>query len=200
MDNKKFSLGDLFSIVMKRFWLVLVFAIVGAGATFLLRPGDMVASSATAQVMVSPNQRFDISNGTLSDLTRSQAVLGQAVREYNRSLSDKDDRADYSDLYTNLLVNVGSNSRVVTITADQETAKDSKKLVGLIASRLKKVAEQELPTYKVAIITKATTIDKTVEGFSKKKAIILGAAVGVLVAVAAAFLIEVVQSKRGKQK
>lgn len=198
MEDKKIVMSDIFSTIAKRFWIIVLAAIVGAGAAFFLRPSEKTVQTATSQIMISPNKQFDISNGTLSDLVRSDRVLGKSVREFNKSVKKGNQKAEYSLLFSKLDVTVNGNSRIVTITAGEDTSGEPKKLIHLIAKNLKRVADAELPTYKSAIVTDAVVVEDLAKGISVKKAVVLGAAVGVIIGVALAYLIEYFVAKSRK--
>lgn len=196
--NTKLTLNDLIKIILHHLWVVIVVMLVGAGASLVLRPSGSSSHTVMTQVIVSPKARYDISTATISDLVKSQKVLGVAVKEYNHHVESDADKVTYADLYDTLQVEVNGNSRMVTITAEEGSVSDAKRLVNDIASRTKVVADTDLPSWKTVIVTKATTMDKTPEGFSKKKVVVLGAGVGLFLGILFTFVLEAFQSKTKK--
>lgn len=198
--NTKLTLNDLIKIILRHLWVVIILMIVGTGASLVLQPSESSSHTVMTQLIVSPKARYDISTATISDLIKSKKVLGVAVTEYNKGVESAADKVTYADLYDSLLVEVNGNSRMVTITAEEGSVKDAKRLVSGIAERAKIVADTDLPSWKTVIVTKATTMDKTAEGFSKKKAVVLGAGVGLFLGILLTFVLEAFQVKSKKHQ
>lgn len=191
MGKSNFNFNELFHVIFKHIWIVILFTVVGGSATFVLRPKATVTHSATAQFMVSPKRQYDVTNNTLSDLVKTRDVLGVAVKQYNRDVDSSQDKASYADLAardSGLVVSVTGNSRIITISVGEQSAQDVKRLANLIVERAVKVADLNLPTWKSEVITKAYITSKEESAFSGKKALILGAAVGFVVGIEAAIL------------
>lgn len=191
MAKSNFNFNELFHVIFKHIWIVILLTVIGAAATFVLRPKVSITHSATAQFMVSPKRQYDVTNNTLSDLVKTRDVLGVAVKQYNHEIDSSEDKASYADLAardSSLVVSVTGNSRIITISVGEESAKDVKRLANLIVERAVKVADTNLPTWKSQVITKAYITSKEEGAFSGKKALVLGAAVGFVVGIEAAIL------------
>lgn len=188
---KNFNFERVIRVVLHHIWIVILFTLLGAAVTFAFRPNPHLTQTASAQFVVSPKRQYDVSNGTLLDLVKTSSVLGRAVRDYNQTVQTKADKVSYVALSaqdSGLQVTMTGNSRVVTVTATAEAAKDVKTLVNLIAERAVKVALQTLPAQSGSVITPAYLSKKSSGGLSAKKAIILGAAVGFVVGVEGAII------------
>lgn len=89
MKESKFNFSVTIRVILKHIWIVIVLAVVVAGTTFVLRPKGAISHSASAQVMVSAQKQYDVSNGTLQDLVKTYDVLGIAVKTYNKNIEKK---------------------------------------------------------------------------------------------------------------
>lgn len=199
MSDKKFSIESASRVIFKYFWVVLLTMIIGIGGAFVLRPGEGQPQLATAQVMVSPDKDFDISNGTLVDLVKTDEVLGEAIREYNKSVKKSSDRLEYNNLFNSLEVAVTGSSRIVTISAKEGDADDPVRLVNIIATKMEKVSSEQLPVYKVKIVSQASLVS-TGAGFGLKKAIVIGAVLGLMVGIILAFILNFMRMSKKKDK
>lgn len=200
MKESKFNFGEAIKVILKHVWIVVVLAVIGAGATYVLRPKGTIAHSATAQVMMSPEKRYDVSNGTLQDLVKTYDVLGVAVKAYNKDVDKKADKASFDGLADSLQVTLNGNSRIITIQADEGSAHDVKKLVNMIAKQTVKVADKQLPIWESSVVTPARLTGKTTGGLSAKKAIVIGGAVGFVIGIECALLIDYVQNRGTKKQ
>lgn len=200
MKDSKFNFGAVLRVIWKHAWVVVVLAVVGAGATLVLRPKGTVSHTATAQVMISPKQNYDVSNGTLMDMIKTYDVLGIAVKQYNETVDSKADKASFNDLSDSLQVTVNGNSRIITIKADEGSVHDVKKLVNLIADQAVKVASKKLPTLKNTIVTPARISGQNAGGLSAKKAIVIGGAVGFIIGIEGTILLDRYQNRGTKKR
>ncbi|WP_461215930.1 YveK family protein [Lacticaseibacillus sp. GG6-2] len=200
MKESKFNFGRVLHVIWKHIWVVVVLTVIGAGATLALRPKGTVAHTATTQVMISPKQNYDVSNGTLMDMVKTYDVLGVAIKQYNSAIDSKKDKASFNDLSDSLQVTVNGNSRILTIKADEGSAHDVKKLANLIAKRVVIVATKKLPTLKNTIVTPARISGQNSGGLSAKKAIVLGGVVGFVVGIECTILLDRYQTRGTKKR
>ncbi|EPC35668.1 hypothetical protein Lpp225_2840 [Lacticaseibacillus paracasei subsp. paracasei Lpp225] len=200
MKESKFNFSVAIRVILKHIWIVIVLAVVGAGTTFVLRPKGAISHSASAQVMVLAQKTYDVSNGTLQDLVKTYDVLGIAVKTYNKNIEKKAEKASYTSLFDSLQVTVNGNSQVVTIEANEKTAKDVKKLVSLIAKQTVKVSDKQLPTWNSSVVTPAHLTGKSTGGLSGKKALLIGGTVGLVVGIEGAVLIDYAQGRSTKKR
>lgn len=188
---KNFDFSRVIKVVLKHFWIVIVTMVIGAGLTVLFRPQPKLTQTATAQFVVNPNKQFDVSNGTLLDLVKTKSVLGHAVNKYNKSVEKKADKVSFESLAaqdSGLTVTLNGNSRIVTITTSAETTGDVKSLVNGIAKQAVVVAKKTMPVYEASVVTPAYLTSKSSGGLSGKKALVIGAAVGLIVGVELAII------------
>jgi capsular polysaccharide biosynthesis protein len=194
-----FEINDLFKIIWKHIWVVILAIIVCIGGVFLLSKAPAEADYETnTEILVFPTRQNNINYATMQDMLLSKAVLGKAIKQYEPTNNEK--KPTFDELTKTVVPANTGGSQVISFSTTDSNKTNALRLARSIAKVYMKQVKAQLPVHSVSMITKPTVSTKAAPSLSKKKTIVFGGGAGLFLGLILAFVIEATQRLRAAKK
>lgn len=139
-----FSFYDIYKVILKHVWVVIISIIVCLGGLLVLSRTPVESQyQADTQVLVYPTKQNFINFATLADVVRSKDVLKRTMSKYNKTVDRE--KLKYSEFRDMVSTSGNGGSQVITISVAESTGKSAKKISRYLSESFVKVVKENLP-------------------------------------------------------
>lgn len=187
-----FEINDLFRVIWKHAWIVIISIIAGTSGALLLSRTPIERNYETnTQILVFPASQNNINYATMQDLLLSKLVLGKAIKNYEPVNDAK--KPNYSTLARSVITKNTGGSQAISFATKDPSKRNALGLAKSIADAYMKEAKATLPVRNVVLLTKPTINDTKAPSLSVKKTLVFGGGAGLFLGMVLAFVVEATQ-------
>lgn len=188
-DEIEIDLQELFFAMLDRVWAIILTTVIGAVVAAVLTSALLVPMYSSSTMIYIKNQGANLSSLSMADLqvsselTSDYMVLVTSRPVVNKVISDLELDMEYDDFVKCVSVNNPSNTRILTITVENEDAYMAKTIVDDLTKVMISRTAEIMDTTEPSIVEEGTVNEIPVSP-SMKKNIVIGGLIGFLLAAA----------------
>lgn len=197
--EQEFSLSDLFKMIRKHWLAIVITTVIGIAAAFVLSFFVLTPKyQASVDILVNRKQDNQVNQlsdqqadvqmiNTYKDIITKSVVLNP-VRE--KMAAEDHYKISLAALENNVAVTNEQNSQVFTVSITDNNAAYATKMANMVATTFKQRVKKILSINNVTIISDAQKPKSPVSP-NKKRNLLIGAVLGLVIGVALAFIMEI---------
>lgn len=183
-DEIEIDLQELFFVLLERIWAIVLTTVIGAVAAAVLTV-TMLTPMYSSSTMIYIKQNTDLSSLSMTDLqvgaalTNDYMVLVTSRPVVNKVISNLELDMEYEEFVGHVSVNNPSNTRILTITVQNEDAYMAKTIVDDLTKVMISRTAEIMSTTEPRIVEEGTVNEIPVSP-SMQKNVVIGALLGML--------------------
>lgn len=188
-DEVEIDLQELFFVLLDRVWAIILTAVIGAAVAGILTSTIMTPMYSSSTMIYIKNQEANLSSLSMADLqvsselTSDYMVLVTSRPVVNKVISNLELDTEYEEFVENVSVNNPSNTRILTITVQNEDPYMAKTIVDDLTKVMISRTAEIMDTTEPSIVEEGT-VNETPVSPNLKKNIVIGGLIGLLFAAA----------------
>lgn len=188
-EEIEIDLQELFFVLLDRIWAIVLTTVIGATIAAILTTTVMTPMYSSSTMIYIKNQGANLSSLSMADLqvsselTSDYMVLVTSRPVVNKVISNLELDTKYSDFIENVSVNNPSNTRILTITVQDEDPYMAKTIVDDLTKVMISRTAEIMDTTEPSIVEEGTVNEIPVSP-NLKKNLLIGGLLGFLLAAA----------------
>lgn len=156
MQQRMFSMDDLFSIIVEQKWKILLFILLGIFVGYFISDNIQENYEASTEILISYN-KADNNNASNTLLQTYKEIIGSTVllESINARIEEPITQSDYDKMVT---FKSNENSQLMTIIASHQDEQMAINLVDAIAASYKQQMAKLTTQYDVSVLQKGKVI------------------------------------------
>ncbi|MBO5371382.1 MAG: polysaccharide export protein [Lachnospiraceae bacterium] len=188
-EEIEIDLQELFFALLDRIWAIVLTALIGAAVAGIITTTALTPMYSSSTMIYIKNQEANLSSLSMADLqvsselTSDYMVLVTSRPVVNKVISNLELDMEYKEFVAQVSVNNPSNTRILTITVQNEDPYMAKTIVDDLTKVMISRTAEIMDTTEPSIVEEGTVNEEPVSP-SLKKNVVIGGMIGFLLAAA----------------